>query len=82
MCGQQMRNRFLIWCVAAVDSGINYFDLFLGTPTTEGILQKGIEGSQDKICLAGHLGYADKDGQYVKTKGMKRFAKDFSAAVL
>ena len=33
MCGQQMRNRFFL-VRAAVDAGINYFDLFVGTPTT------------------------------------------------
>ena len=67
MCGQQMRNRFFL-VRAAVDAGINYFDLFVGTPTTREYYGKALKGVRDKICLAGHLGCADKDGQYVKTR--------------
>ena len=44
---------------AAVDAGINYFDLFVGTPTTREYYGKALKGVRDKICLAGHLGCAD-----------------------
>ncbi len=61
---------------AAVDAGINYFDLFVGTPTTREYYGKALKGVRDKICLAGHLGCADKDGQYVKTRD-EALCKDF-----
>ena len=53
---------------AAVEAGINYFDLFVGTPSTREYYGKALKGLRDKVCLAGHLGCADKGGQYVKTR--------------
>lgn len=53
---------------AAVDAGINYFDLFVGTPTTREYYGKALKGIRSRVYLAGHLGCADKDGQYVKTR--------------
>lgn len=53
---------------AAVEAGINYFDLFVGTPSTREYYGKALKGVRDKVYLAGHLGCADKDGQYVKTR--------------
>lgn len=53
---------------AAVDAGVNYFDLFVGTPSTREYYGKALKGVRDKVYLAGHLGCADQDGQYVKTR--------------
>ena len=53
---------------AAVAAGINYFDLFVGTPSTREYYGKALKGVRDQIYLAGHLGCADQDGQYVKTR--------------
>ncbi len=61
---------------AAVDAGINYFDLFVGTPATREYYGKALKGVRDKIYLAGHLGCADKDGQYTKTRD-EALCKDF-----
>ena len=61
---------------AAVEAGINYFDLFVGTPATREYYGKALKGLRDKVCLAGHLGCADKDGQYVKTRD-EALCKDF-----
>ena len=61
---------------AAVDAGVNYFDLFVGTPTTREYYGKALKGIRNKIYLAGHLGCADKDGQYVKTRD-ESLCRDF-----
>ena len=53
---------------AAVAAGINYFDLFVGTPGTREYYGKALKDVRDKVYLAGHLGCADVDGQYVKTR--------------
>ncbi len=61
---------------AAVDAGINYFDLFVGTPSTREYYGKALQGVRDKVYLAGHLGCADQDGQYVKTRD-KSLCREF-----
>jgi len=53
---------------AAVDAGINYIDIFMGTPATRENIGAALEGIREKVYLAGHLGCADLDGQYVKTR--------------
>lgn len=60
----------------AVDAGVNYFDLFVGTPSTREYYGKALKGVRDKVYLAGHLGCADRDGQYVKTRD-EALCKDF-----
>ena len=55
----------------AVSEGINYFDIFVGTPSTREYFGRALEGVRDKVYLAGHLGCADADGQYVKTRDEK-----------
>lgn len=65
---------------AAVAAGINYFDLFVGTPSTREYYGKALKDVRDKVYLAGHLGCADIDGQYVKTRDMalcKEFIQQF-----
>lgn len=53
---------------AAVDAGVNYFDLFVGTSSTREYYGKALKGVRDQVYLAGHLGCADVNGQYVKTR--------------
>lgn len=65
---------------AALDAGINYIDLFVGTPTTREYFGRAIKGRRDKVYLAGHLGCADQNGQYVKTRDealCKEFLRQF-----
>ena len=63
---------------AAVNAGVNYIDLFVGTPTTREYFGNALEGVRDKVYLAGHLGCADKNGQYVKTRD-EALCKEFLA---
>lgn len=61
---------------AAVDAGINYIDIFIGTPSTREHFGKALNGIREKVYLAGHLGCADHGGQYVKTRDLAE-CKDF-----
>lgn len=63
---------------AAVDAGVNYIDIFVGTPSTREYFGKALEGRRYKVHLAGHLGCADKEGQYIKTRDEK-LCKEFIA---
>lgn len=52
----------------AIENGINYIDIFVGTPTTRDYFGRALEGIRDKVILAGHLGCIDIDDQYAKTR--------------
>lgn len=62
----------------ALKNGINYIDLFVGTPSTREYFGKALKGKRDQVYLAGHLGAVDKDGQYMKTRDEK-LCKEFLA---
>ncbi|MGB4659955.1 MAG: aldo/keto reductase, partial [Mobilitalea sp.] len=61
---------------AAVDAGINYIDIFVGTPSTRDYFGNALKGIREKVILAGHLGCIDIDDQYVRTRDMK-LCEDF-----
>ncbi len=60
----------------ALDNGINYIDLFVGTASTRDNFGKALKGYRDKVILAGHLGCIDVNDQYVRTRDIK-LCKDF-----
>ena len=64
----------------ALDNGINYIDLFMGSPDVRDHFGKVLKGRRDRLMLAGHLGCADQEGQYWKTRDQnvcKTFIEDF-----
>lgn len=65
----------------AVDSGINYFDLFWPQAQFRDKMGKAFAGMRNKVMLAAHLGSTlAADGQYEKTRDMERsniFFDDF-----
>ncbi len=56
---------------AAVAAGINYIDIFVGTPSTRDHFGQALKGIRDQVYIAGHLGCIDIDNQYAKTRDMK-----------
>jgi predicted aldo/keto reductase-like oxidoreductase len=66
---------------AALDAGINYFDLFCAEPGFRDAMGAAFAGRRESIYLAAHLGAAIKeDGQYLKTRSLKiceKFFEDF-----
>jgi predicted aldo/keto reductase-like oxidoreductase len=61
---------------AAIDNGINYIDIFVGTPSTRDYFGRALKGIREKVILAGHLGCADINDQYVRTRDIN-ICEDF-----
>lgn len=65
---------------AAVNAGINYFDIFVATPSTRRYYGNALKPVRDKVVLAAHLGAAEFDNQYAKTRDLalcKKFLDEF-----
>ncbi len=65
---------------AALDGGINYFDLFAAEPDFRDAMGVAFQGRREQVYLAAHLGATLKDGQYHKTrvpKTCKLYFDDF-----
>lgn len=56
---------------AAVEAGINYFDLYNPEPYVRNNLGKAMKGRREKFILQGHLCAVWKDGQYKRTRNME-----------
>lgn len=52
----------------AMDHGVNYTDLFMGSPDIRDHFGKALKGRRDKMMIAGHLGATWKDEQYHRTR--------------
>ncbi len=67
---------------SAIEQGINYFDLFYAQPEFRDNMRVAFEGCRHRVLLAAHLGSAEVDGQYEKTRDLdisKHFFLDFLA---
>lgn len=65
---------------AAVDCGINIFDVFMSEPNVRSNIGKALDGSREKVLLQGHIGAAYVDGQYHRSRDIKlaeQFFDDF-----
>jgi hypothetical protein len=61
----------------AVEQGVNYFDVIFAMPEYLGHMAEGFRGHRERVLLAVHLGSTDKDGQYYKTRAVKRCESSF-----
>jgi len=52
----------------AIEGGINYFDLLVGSPEVKDVFALALKGHRDDLVLAAHLGIAETDGQYRKSR--------------
>ena len=57
---------------AAVERGVNYFDIIFAMPEYLEQMGDGFRGLRERVLLAAHLGSTDKGGQYYKTRTVKR----------
>lgn len=65
---------------AAIDAGINIFDIFMSEPNVRSYIGTALQGRRDKVILQGHIGAAWVDGQYKRTRDIaqcKTFFEDF-----
>jgi predicted aldo/keto reductase-like oxidoreductase len=61
----------------AVKNGINYFDMLLFSDADKENFAEAIRGKRDKLVLAWHLGLADTDGQYRRTRDVEECQRLF-----
>ena len=61
----------------AVDSGVNYVDLFMGSPDIRDHFGRSLKGRRDKMMIAGHLGAVWINNQYTRTRDMKLIKQFF-----
>lgn len=54
----------------ALDNGVNYIDLFMGSPGVRDNFGLALKGRRDKVIVAGHLGACYKDDQYYRTRDL------------
>jgi len=52
----------------AIDGGINYLDLMIWSPELKDALGRALKGHRDNVILAGHLGVAETNGQYRRSR--------------
>jgi predicted aldo/keto reductase-like oxidoreductase len=62
---------------AAVERGVNYFDVIFALPEYLDHMRAGFQGLRDRVLLTAHLGSTDKGGQYYKTRTAKRCEDSF-----
>lgn len=64
----------------AIDHGVNYMDVFMGSPDIRGNLGEILGHRRKNVILTGHLGCIDIDGQYAKTRDTalsEKFIEDY-----
>ncbi|MBQ4051287.1 MAG: aldo/keto reductase [Oscillospiraceae bacterium] len=49
---------------AALDAGINFFDVFMSEPNVRSNIGKALKGRREKVIIQGHIGSCWVDGQY------------------
>lgn len=76
----QPRERAIGVVRAAIEQGINYFDVFWAHPQFRDTMGAAFQGYRDKVILAAHLGATVEDGQGARTRDPQlatRFFDDF-----
>jgi predicted aldo/keto reductase-like oxidoreductase len=63
----------------AMDSGVNYIDLFMASPGVRDNFGQVLKGRRQRVMVAGHLGPVLRDGQYSRSRDnaeCERFYED------
>ncbi len=77
---EQPRDHVINVIREALARGINYFDLFFAQPRFRDVMGEAFQGHRDRVILTTHLGAAERDGQYEKTRNpaeCRKFFLDF-----
>lgn len=62
---------------AAQQKGINYIDIFMPQAPTRDNLGKALQGRRDQFIIQGHLCTVFEDGQYTRTRDIKKTKRSF-----
>ena len=61
----------------ALDSGMNYIDIYTADPKTRSNIGYALQGRRDEMIIQGHLGTIFKDGQHTKTRDVEETRQGF-----
>lgn len=61
----------------ALALGINFIDMYTPNPAFRDSLGRAIAGRRDKVVLQGHIGAAWEEGQYLRTRDLKKVKAAF-----
>lgn len=65
---------------AALDKGINIIDVFMPGAAVRQNISKALKGRRHQVLLQGHIGVAEKDGQFERTRDValsRKFVEEF-----
>ncbi len=62
---------------SAMDKGVNYIDVFMPQPEVRTAIGKALIGKRDKMLIQGHLCTVMENGQYERTRDIKRVKSSF-----
>ncbi|MBN1579834.1 MAG: aldo/keto reductase [Anaerolineae bacterium] len=71
------RERIIAVIREAIAQRINYFDLFCAEPAFRDAMGEAFAGQRENVLYAAHLGAAVKDGQYQKTRSVRKAEQFF-----
>lgn len=61
----------------AIDSGMNYIDIYDANPVTRSNIGAALKGRRDKMIIQGHIGTIFKDGQHTRTRDVEETKAGF-----
>ena len=61
----------------ALDSGINYIDIYDANPKTRSNIGAALKGRRDRMIIQGHIGNTFKDGQHARTRDLEETKQSF-----
>lgn len=61
----------------ALDSGMNYIDIYDCTPKTRSNIGYALQGRRDEMIIQGHIGTIYKDGQHCRTRDVEECRQSF-----
>lgn len=62
---------------AAIECGINIFDVFMSEPNVRSNIGKALKGRREKVMIQGHLCAIWKDGQYTRSRNIEEVKEYF-----
>ena len=61
----------------ALDSGMNYIDIYDANPVTRTNIGIALKGRRDRMIIQGHIGTIFKDGQHTRTRDVEETRQGF-----
>ncbi len=61
----------------ALDSGMNYIDIYDASPKTRSNIGYALQGRRDEMIIQGHIGTIYKDGQHTRTRDVEECRAGF-----